>query len=183
MTLKSKVLLGVGLVTLVLDQASKFWIQQHLRVGRDEINLIPKFLSLVHAKNTGAAFSSFDGFQYRMVLFAIFTVVAIFVLIQTFRQLRPDDGMQSAAIGLILSGALGNGLDRAIHREVTDWVRVYGGFEPAHSWLVQKFHTDTWPIWNVADACILIGVGLFALHYLFEKDRDEPVDGHAPPAL
>ncbi len=183
MTLKLKVLLGVTAVMLVLDQVSKVWIQQNLRVGKDEIHLIPNFLSVVHAKNNGAAFSSFDTFEYRMYLFAVFTVVAVGVLIQTFRQLRADDGMQSAAIGLILSGAIGNGIDRALHQEVTDWVRVYGGFEPAHSFLVKHFRTDTWPIWNVADACILIGVGLFAVHYLFEKDREEPVEGDAPPAL
>lgn len=181
---------GLALLsTLLADQLTKWWVMTNIpypvRSG-DELVIIPKFLSITHARNPGAAFSMMNDFEYRMYVFAAFSLIAVAGLGWGLWQLRNDDRLQAAAIGLIMSGALGNAIDRVRFQEVTDMVKVYGGFEPVHSWLINsRFHTDVYPIWNVADACILVGVGLFALQYFFEKDN-EPVGidtGRAPDPL
>jgi signal peptidase II len=171
---------GTALGFLILDQATKVAVRAYIDVGREEIHLVPKFLSFVHAKNTGAAFSAFDGFEYRMPMFYMFTVIAVGVLVAAYRELQDDEHWGAIAVGLVASGALGNFIDRLVFQEVTDFIRVYGGFEPLHSWLISKFRTDTWPIWNVADAAIFVGVALFVLPYFRAKDKAEPVDGGGP---
>lgn len=162
-------------LSLAADQLSKEWVIRNIpypvRAG-DEVEIIPKFLSITHARNPGAAFSMMNDFHYRMYVFAMFSVIAVVGLGWGLWQLRNDDRLQAAAIGLIMSGALGNAIDRVRFQMVTDMVKVYGGFEPAHTWLINTFHTDVYPIWNIADACILVGVGLFALQYFFEKDKE-----------
>lgn len=177
-----KLVLAVGTAAffLGLGRATKVAVRAWIDVGREEIHLVPKFLSFVHAKNTGAAFSAFDGFEYRMPMFYAFTVIAIGVLVAAYRELQDDERWGAVAVGLVASGALGNFIDRLLFQEVTDFIRVYGGFEPLHTWLVDTFRTDTWPIWNVADAAIFVGVALFVLPYFRARDKAEPVEGRAP---
>ena len=161
-------------VMLVLDQASKAWVRANLSV-HDERPIIANFLSIAHAKNPGAAFSALADFKYRYIVFYAFTAIAVGVLIQGYRQLRDNDRFQGTAMGLILAGALGNFIDRVMSGEVTDMVKVYAGAEPYKSWAIQysPYHSNVYPIWNVADAAIVVGVGMFALSYLFEKDKPE----------
>jgi signal peptidase II len=161
-------------VFLAIDQVTKEWVLRNIpyppRAG-DEIKLIPDFLSITHAKNPGAAFSMFDDFAGRMVVFGVFTVIAVVGLAWGLKTVRDDDRMQAFAIGLILSGAIGNAIDRIRFQMVTDMVKVYAGFEPLRTWCLENFKTYVYPIWNVADAAILVGVALFGLQYLFERDK------------
>lgn len=173
---------------LALDQMSKTWVLDNIPYPprrTDELTLIPNFLSITHAKNPGAAFSMFDDFGGRMVVFAVFTVVAVIGLGWGLKQLRNDDRLQAAAIGLILSGAVGNAIDRVRFQMVTDMVKVYAGWEPAKTWCIEKFGTYVYPIWNIADAAILVGVALFGLQYFFERDKAavEIDTGRAPDPL
>jgi signal peptidase II len=162
----------VGLTTLALDQASKWWIVQRVDL-RDEIELIPGLLSIIHAKNTGAAFSALDSFEHRMILFGVFTVVAVGVLLHTLWTLAPEERWQAAALGLLMGGAVGNAVDRARFGEVTDFIRVYTEIEPLRDALVSVFGTATWPIFNVADVGIVSGVLFFLGHYLLVERRRE----------
>ncbi len=150
---------------LALDQLTKWLIVQHVG-ARDELDVIPGFLSIVHAKNPGAAFSFMDESAYRMYVFGAFTLIAIAVLLHTLRQLGDDERMQAVAAGLLMGGTLGNGLDRLLHQEVTDFIRVYTDWPPIAERLIGWFGTNTWPIFNVADSAIVAGVGLFLLHFL-----------------
>lgn len=162
--------LSAGLM-LAADQASKAWVRANLAVHEDRV-IIPNYLSISHAKNKGAAFSALDNFEYRYWVFYAFTAVAVVVLVQGFRQLRDDDRFQATAMGCILAGAIGNFIDRVTMGEVTDMVKVYAGTEPLRSWLIQHapWGSNIYPIWNIADAAIVIGVGMFALTYFFEKN-------------
>lgn len=166
---------AVFLVGLALDQASKKWVIYNLRVGSaDEIPIIPGFLSMVHAQNFGAAFSSFEG---QWGLFMVFTLVATIVVLDLLRRLRPDAFFMSAILGLILSGAHGNGIDRITQGYVTDFIRVFTELEGPKAWLLENFGTNTWPIFNIADSSLFIGVTLFLVHYLFLEEaepEDEP---------
>jgi signal peptidase II len=181
---KTRYFVGFASVMLVLDQLSKWWVQAHIRPYKaaDEIVVIANFFSIAHAKNKGAAFSALADFEYRQQLFLVFCLVAVIVLVQGVRQLRPDDRFQATAMGMIFSGAIGNQIDRLRFQEVTDMIKMYAGFEPAKSWFLEHVHTNVWPIYNIADSCIVIGVSMFALGYLFEKDRPEATatDGQRP---
>lgn len=184
---KSQVFYVAILATLALDQLTKWWTVQNIRPYKavDDVVVIANWFSIAHAKNKGAAFSALDDFEYRLHVFGFFTIVAVVVLVQGFRQLRADDRFQALAMGLILSGALGNAIDRALFGQVTDMFKVYAGSEPLKSWFISNVGTNVWPIFNVADSCIVVGVSMFALGYLFEKDRPEEiaaVQGKGDPA-
>jgi signal peptidase II len=178
MSEKWRWLAAAFLPVVILDQVTKAWART-LAAYREEVHIIPQFLSFMHAKNTGAAFSSLDEWEYRMHAFAVFTVVALVVLAFTFKGLKPSARVEAAVVGMILGGAVGNAVDRAIFGSVTDWIKVYvGAPASAKAWLVERFHTNVWPIFNIADSAILVGVAWFGLFLLFQKDN--PAEGGAP---
>jgi len=184
MTPKLQVLLATLGFTLGLDQATKIWAQSAFEAPPHKMVFIPDWIEFIHAENPGAAFSAFAdmGQAARMSVFAVFTVIAIGALVQMFRQLEKNDRLGAASVGLILSGALGNGIDRLYKQTVTDFVKVFWG--PSGStrdWLYEHFDTNVWPIWNVADAAILIGVALFILQYTFQGDKVASEDPGANP--
>jgi signal peptidase II len=167
-------------VLMVLDQISKIWVVENIRYRTEEIQLIPGFLSIVHAQNPGAAMGLLDSFEYRMPLFAVFTIVALVVLLQMLWQLPDNDRLQSTGLGMITSGALGNAIDRVHKQSVTDFVRVYTENATLRPKLIDWFGTAEWPSFNVADAAIVVGLGLFLVHFLFlQEDQDDLAP--APP--
>lgn len=184
MTPKLKVLLAVTGIALAVDQATKIWTVQVLAGPHDRVTLIPHWLELVHAENPGAAFSAFADVSQavRLGLFGVFTIVALFALGQMYRQLGDNERLRTASVGLILSGALGNGIDRVYKQTVTDMVKMAWGAEGAvKDWLITNFGTNVWPVWNIADAAILIGVSMFLLEYFFERDQKAQEDpGQSP---
>lgn len=178
MTPKMLIFASSSIVLLILDQVTKWWVRGHIEL-RGNLPIIDNFLSISHAKNKGAAFSALDDFEYRLWVFYAFTAVAVFVLVQGFRQLKSDDRLQSFAMGSILSGAIGNFIDRVTAGEVTDMIKVFAGSEPLRSWAIANIGTNVYPIFNVADAAIVLGVSLFAVSYFLEK---EPAPEGAAPA-
>lgn len=184
MTPKLKALLLVTGISLGLDQATKIWTQMHFEGPRDKLVIIPGWLDFVHAENPGAAFSAFASFSepVRMGIFGVFTVIAVIALAQMFRELGPGERLRAGSIGLILSGALGNGIDRLYKQSVTDFVKMsWGADGSVREWLVANFGTTTWPVYNVADVAILAGVGMFLLEYFFEKDHKTVEDAGENP--
>jgi signal peptidase II len=155
----------VLLVSLVLDQGSKQWIYSNLAEGVDEITVIPGFFSLVHRQNPGAAFGMFREFAYRHYLFLGFTLVAAAFIFDMLR--RPTDAIVGGVLGLILSGAFGNAIDRVLKQTVTDFLKVYLDAEPARAWLISSFGTNEWPSFNVADAALVVGVIAYVVYETF----------------
>lgn len=102
------------------------------------------------AFNTGAAFSSFRSSQ--LVLGALACVALIALGMMAWRS-RPEQGLRRVALALLAGGALGNLIDRVRDGAVTDFVR----------WRVGEAR---WPIFNVADAALLVGAGLLLLESL-----------------
>ena len=159
---------------LVADQVTKRWVEANLEVGIDEIHVIRNWLSIVHAQNTGAAFSTMEG---QLPLFLVFTVIAVIVIGDLLRRQPHDLRMVPFSLGLILAGALGNGVDRVRQGYVTDFVKCYAGEEPLRSMLVESpLGTNVWPIWNVADALLLIGVAVFGLYWLLLGESEVPAE-------
>jgi signal peptidase II len=170
---KYKVFGFLTLALLIMDQASKIWVVSNLRLHIDEIKIIDGFFSIIHAQNQYAAMglgSVITDQTTRMLIFGAFTVIALFVLIKMLVDLDKSDKFQSATIALILSGAIGNGIDRVHKQSVTDFLRVYTDYAPLKRWLIENFRTYEWPTFNIADSAIVVGVALYLIGYLFEKD-------------
>ena len=176
----------VAIIFLLLDQLTKYWIVHNVRFRIDEIEVIPGFFSIVHAQNPGAAFGMFGGFANRHVLFGIFTVIALGVVFDMLRKVPRTDLFMPTALGLVVSGAIGNAIDRVRgflpiealknNGKVTDFLRVYTDNPSAKEWLINNFGTYEWPTFNVADIALVVGVCMFVIHYFFlEESKPEEV--------
>lgn len=181
MKTKTKIVLAITPALVLLDQVSKFWIYGNLKPGRDEIVVIPGFLSFIHAQNPGAALGMFDEFEYRLVLFFVFAAVAVGVLWNMHREIPDDDRFQATTIALILAGAFGNLIDRIHKQTVTDFIKMYTEWPPLADLLrASPLGSNEWPTYNVADIAIVGGVAMYLLHYLiWERDAQaaKPLDG------
>ena len=148
----------LGLAALIIDQLSKEWILRRFAL-HETYTVLPVF-DIVHARNYGAAFSFLDipgGLQ--RWLFTIFAIVVSIGLLLWLRRLDArTQKLQVAGLMLIVSGALGNVIDRLRHGNVVDFLLVH--------W------RDHWfPAFNVADSCISIGAGLVLLDALLDSRR------------
>jgi signal peptidase II len=182
---KIKLFWSVFVIGLILDQITKIWVYTTLAYNRDEIEIIPGFLSIVHAQNPGAAWGMLRDFEYRQYLFLLFTIIAVGVVIDLFRRLPKEDMFMSTTLGMIMSGAIGNAIDRIHKGTVTDFIRVYSDSPSIKSWLIETFGTNEWPSFNVADSALVVGIILFLLHYIFleeEEVLEEASNSDTPPS-
>ena len=143
---------------LVLDQWLKVWITANLPLG-ESMPFLPGFVELLTVHNYGAAWSSFSG--QRVMLLAVTAVIIGAVLFVLARRIvRHPRGV--AACCLVVSGGIGNLIDR---------FRV--------GYVVDMFHFEFWPtypVFNVADICVVCGAVLGAIYYLwiYEKYDAKP---------
>jgi signal peptidase II len=148
-----KYLFFLGLPLFALDQLTKWLVRQNIPYGA-EIPIIPGFFSLVHASNTGAAFSLFTGNNFFFVGLALAALaVVIFLFIRDSRALKAEQRLNSItkiSFALLASGILGNLTDRIFRGAVTDFLHFY-------------LNEYSWPSFNVADSCICIAAGLLIL--------------------
>ena len=173
----------VTVLGVIADQATKWWVIQNIPLGTGEISLIPGWLSLVHAQNPGAAFGILRDFEYRHLVFAGFSVIAMGVILDMYRKLPKRDLLMSLTLGLLLSGAVGNAIDRVRLRVVTDFIRVYTEHPTLKPWLIEQVNTYEWPSFNIADANLVVGVILYLIVQSFFDDSNElQVDEGEKPA-
>jgi signal peptidase II len=144
----------IGLFVLVADQLSKAWAvatlgpQPHQRV----IPLVGDWLNLVYSRNTGVAFGLFQNWSQLFIFTSIFiTAGAIYAYIYHL----PNQSLSiQVAMGLVVGGALGNIMDRIRLGYVVDFISV--------GW---------WPVFNLADSGITVGVFILALYLIFVGDE------------
>lgn len=130
---------------LGLDQITKLAVVATLAPYQDVIP-VTGFFNLVHVHNTGAAFSLLaDQPGWQRGFFIGLALVASVVIVYLLR--KPGKPMFHAALALILGGAMGNVIDRALHGHVIDFLDFYVG-------------TAHWPAFNVADSGITLGAAL-----------------------
>jgi signal peptidase II len=149
-------------ITYPLDQLTKRWIVTSFHYG-ETVTVIPGFFDLTQVRNPGGAFSLLAGTSsdWRLPFFLGAGAVAITLLLVFYRRLPAAAGLSAAALGMILGGALGNLTDRVVYGEVIDWLDFHLG-------------TYTWPTFNVADSCIVVGVGILILEvFIYGEDSLE----------
>jgi signal peptidase II len=140
--------LGIALVVVLLDQASKIMMSQFLLYGQSEA--ITSYFNLVMVYNKGAAFSFLSdqpGWQ-RYFFTAVSVIASLFILWMLKR--NPTQRLFCLALALILGGAVGNLIDRIAYGHVIDFLDFHVG----------GWH---WPAFNVADSAITVGAILFVL--------------------
>ncbi|SEO73014.1 signal peptidase II [Aquisalimonas asiatica] len=145
---------------VVLDQATKLLADAWLDYLQP-VALLP-VLNLTLSYNPGAAFSLLgDAGGWQRWLFTGFALVVSVALVIWLRRLPPWDRWQTWGLALILGGAVGNVIDRIAYGHVIDFIHVY--------W--RDWH---YPIFNVADSAITVGVVLILIHAFFLDDRKQP---------
>lgn len=154
----------VGGGTIILDQVTKFYIQQAIRLNESVI-VIHDFFSLTYIRNPGAAFGFFadQSAGFRSIFFFIISVIALSLLLFFFAQTPKEDTSNLLAISLLFGGAIGNLIDRLRLGEVVDFLDFYIG----------RFH---WPAFNVADSAITVGISLL-MFYLFWPKKEMQTAG------
>ncbi|MEE9254810.1 MAG: signal peptidase II [Pseudomonadales bacterium] len=174
MTPKLKTALGAFLIAVPADQITKTLVNLNL-VYSDKVTVVEGLLYLTHVRNTGAAFGIFSDAAptLRMVLFIGVSLLATAIILSFYRKLAPGDRLSALALGLILSGATGNLIDRIQLGEVIDFIhiRLWGGY--------------SWPDFNLADSFIVVGVAILILELLATEgeSRAQPDQGreHGAP--
>lgn len=147
----------IAIVAFVIDYITKKWIATNMKIG-DEFSVIGDFFLITSHRNRGAAFGIL---QEQRTFFIIITVVIV-VGILWYAHIMRDKGSKTLLVGLslVLGGALGNFIDRVRFGEVVDFFKF-------------NFGSYTFPIFNIADSAIVIGVGLILLDTLLDMRREQ----------
>jgi len=164
---------AIFLVTLAADQITKWWARARFSLPNgepdygDSIAVLGDWFHLRLVYNPGAAFGlrphDLLPFLHPMSFYVLFSLVAIVLLSLYYRRLGPTEPAGRLGIALILSGAVGNNLiDRLFMHKVTDMFDVgIPGFYPR------------WPVFNIADSAVLIGLALLVIPPFFASDKPE----------
>ncbi|CDB35613.1 lipoprotein signal peptidase [Phascolarctobacterium sp. CAG:266] len=140
------------LAVVILDQFSKYIVVENMALG-ESIPIIEEVFHLTYILNPGAAFGMF---AHNRLFFIAIAVVVIGIIIWARREILASPWEVKAGCGLFLGGAIGNLIDRARQGLVIDF-----------------FDFRIWPVFNIADIAICIGVGLIIWNLLkTELKRD-----------
>ncbi|MGF1458388.1 MAG: signal peptidase II [Leptolyngbyaceae cyanobacterium] len=164
MRLKNRLFWIAAGIGLVLDQLTKLWVvnQFELTIPPDTIALWPGVFHFTYVTNSGAAFSLFsnNGEWLRWLSLIVSAALALLGLLTPLA-----NRWEQIGYGLILSGALGNGIDRFFNGEVVDFL---------------DFRLIRFPIFNIADVCINIGIVCLIIA-AFRSSANDSHNGDQPP--
>ena len=137
-----------ALAVLALDQASKLWLLFVFDIAHRGAVRITPFFDLVLAWNVGISFGWFQT-DNQLAQVALMAIKAIAVIVLGIWMARSSTLVATLALGLIIGGAVGNGIDRFLHGAVVDFALFHieiGGI------------TFNWYVFNLADVAIVVGV-------------------------
>ena len=163
--MSSSIRLGliVALVSILIDQASKWWILVEIM---DPPKVIPvtSHFNLVLTWNRGVSFGLFnhEG-NFGAWFFSILAIIIVGILLIWLR--KATTKLQSISLGFIIGGAIGNVIDRVNHQAVLDFIDIHLG-------------SSHWPAFNAADSFITIGAAVLIVDSLFsgQKNHDNVDD-------
>lgn len=158
---KARGRIGLGLWTAALialaDQGTKRAVLDLYELAERGRVAVTPFFDLVLVWNRGISYGLFqqETTAGRLALLAITLAAIVFCL---YWLTRAEGRLTALALGLVVGGAIGNGIDRAIYGAVVDFVSLhYAGFY--------------WYVFNIADIAIVAGAGLLLYESLFDRDR------------
>lgn len=140
----------VMVATFILDQLTKYYVS-HTFEYLESVPVLPNIFHLTYVHNFGAAFSILQNKQGFLILISILVIGAVIY----FYQQLPKDWVSRLALGLALGGTFGNLLDRVRFGYVIDF-----------------FDFQIWPVFNIADSAIVVGMILFAIKILLMNEEE-----------
>lgn len=143
-------LAGTAALVLVVDQVSKAVVRANFLLG-DSVPLIKGVIDLTYVRNVGAAFGLFPG---RLPVFIAISVGVLGGIAWVWWRLKPQSVWIAVAIGLVAGGSTGNLIDRLVAGRVTDF-----------------FDLGWFPVFNIADMALDIGVAILLVWILFSSDE------------
>lgn len=158
--LRGLLFLGLAALVVVVDQVTKKVAEdtlQRTNVRSVPVPIIGDVLRLTYVQNRGAAFGLL---QDQTAFFVFVGVLVIGVIAASYRYLPRSGFRLHLALGLQLGGAIGNLVDRIRQGYVVDFVDF-------------GYHSNWWPVFNVADSAIVVGVVLLALNAMTSSSTDE----------
>ncbi len=161
MRITTRLLIGVGVLVIAVDQVIKFIVSAALPLGGawSPLGGPNPFIQIIHAANTGVAFGLFQNLG---PIFILVPLIVSGVILVYARQLHDTQRFMALALGFMLGGALGNVIDRIRVGYVIDFFDIgIGSFRNAS---------------NVADWCIVLGVILLAIA-MWREERQAKLNG------
>ncbi|MGM9876288.1 MAG: signal peptidase II [Bacilli bacterium] len=143
----------LSIIFIIIDQLSKIIIVNNL-TNNKSIEVIKSFFYLTYTNNKGAAFSILTG---RRILLILVALIVIGVLIYYVRKNKIEGKVNKIALSLVIGGSIGNLIDRILRGAVVDFIDV-------------KIFGYNFPIFNLADTFIVIGVFLLIIE-MFRKEH------------
>lgn len=145
----------IAIFSLIIDQVSKAIVDAFLSMN-ETIVVIDNFFSLTNVYNTGAAFSIMEGKTWFLSILSVIILIMIFKMGKEFKMNKPN----MIALGLLIGGTFGNFGDRLFLGMVRDFLKfnIFG---------------YSFPVFNVADICIVVGVIMLGISILLGEDKLE----------
>ncbi|MGP4040375.1 signal peptidase II [Gracilibacillus sp. D59] len=142
----------VALAVVIVDQLTKWLVVTNMEIG-ERITVIESFFYLTSHRNSGAAWGILEG---QMVFFYIITLIVVAFIIFYIQKFAKESKWLGLALAFVLGGAIGNFIDRLFRKEVVDFLDVYIG-------------TYDYPIFNIADSSLVVGVIVIFIYTLFDE--------------
>ncbi|GAA0371836.1 signal peptidase II [Bacillus horti] len=149
----------IAAVIVVVDQISKWMIVQLMEL-RDSIPIIEGIFHITSHRNVGAAFGILE--NQRLFFIAVTSIVAIGIIYYLYKQ-RHSKALLVWALAIMLGGVIGNFIDRLLTGQVVDFFDVN---------IVLGSFFYNFPIFNIADIAICVGVGLIILDLVLSSIRE-----------
>lgn len=142
----------LSIIVIIIDQITKLIIMNNMKIG-EEIVVIKKFFSILYVTNTGAAFSILENSTTLIIIISLFCLALIVSLLKKEKDITP---IKVISFGILIGGMISNLIDRVFYKNVVDFL----------SFNIINYR---FPVFNIADIGITIGVFLYLLVNLKEE--------------
>lgn len=155
------ILIAVTFALVALDQFAKMAVHSKFDLG-ETIKIIDGFFNLTYVRNQGAAFGILNHSQptFRELFFLSIPPIAVFIIVLFLYNLPENETLEIYALSMISGGAIGNYIDRLRFGYVVDFLDVH----------IRDFYS--WPVFNIADSAIVVGVGILSILMFIKKKKD-----------
>lgn len=149
-------MIPLSMILIAMDQLSKWIIVKTMSIG-DSFSVIGEFLEITSHRNYGAAWGML---QNQMVLFYIITLLVLIMIVYFYKQDAAHKPVMQLGLTFVFAGAVGNFIDRLFRGSVVDFIDT-------------KIINYNFPIFNIADSCLTIGVIILLYEILVNENKEK----------